>query len=372
MSHLHEREEKICLNCNAAIYGRYCHVCGQENIEPKESFWHLASHFIADLFHYDGKFLKTIKYLLFRPGFLAKEHLRGRRADYLHPIRLYIFVSAFFFLIVFGFYTKHKASHFEDKTSEHYIKITQDLKEDKAAKVALLSSKDNTVINKERIQNKIIWIDSAIVLLQKDTTAKEQALLYAEYGNEWQEYYWQKRMTKQTYLDSQNKLPLEKRDGFFKKKEHLVNIAIEEKAKQQNITSGEAILDMLLHNIPKGLFISLPVYALILFIIYYRNKKYTYVSHLIFSIHLFCFTFLLILSSMWFNSLFTVLHIKLNNYISLVAFIIAMLYTYKGLRNFYEQRRAKTIAKFLILSFSCILIALLVFTIAFSISALTA
>ena len=103
MPHNKERKEKICLNCNAAIYGRYCHVCGQENIEPKEKFWHIANHFIEDVTHFDGKFFSTLKYLLFRPGFLSKEYLRGRRVSYLHPIRMYVFTSAVFFSFIFLF-----------------------------------------------------------------------------------------------------------------------------------------------------------------------------------------------------------------------------------------------------------------------------
>ena len=110
MSHNKEREEKICLNCKAAIYGRYCHVCGQENIEPKENFWHLVNHFVEDLTHFDGKFFITLKDLLFKPGFLSVEYLKGKRASYLHPIRMYVFTSAIFFLIFFSFLDTKKQS----------------------------------------------------------------------------------------------------------------------------------------------------------------------------------------------------------------------------------------------------------------------
>ncbi|HRO42917.1 MAG TPA: DUF3667 domain-containing protein [Flavipsychrobacter sp.] len=99
VSHQHERKEKICLNCNAGLIGRYCHSCGQENIEPKESVWHLFVHFFNDITHFDGKFFHSIKLLISKPGFLSEEYMKGRRADYLNPIRMYLFISfAFFFL----------------------------------------------------------------------------------------------------------------------------------------------------------------------------------------------------------------------------------------------------------------------------------
>ncbi|HQS55851.1 MAG: hypothetical protein B7Y15_10780, partial [Bacteroidetes bacterium 24-39-8] len=110
MSHQKERQEKNCLNCYSEVHGRFCQVCGQENIETKESFWSLATHFVYDVTHFDGKFFSTLKYLLFRPGFLSQEYLRGRRTAYLHPIRMYVFTSAIFFLILFSFYQKASES----------------------------------------------------------------------------------------------------------------------------------------------------------------------------------------------------------------------------------------------------------------------
>lgn len=116
MSHLKERKEKQCLNCNAVIYGRFCHVCGQENLEPKEPFLHLVTHFIFDIVHFDGKFFDTLRYLILRPGFLAYEYMRGRRNSYLNPIRMYIFTSAIFFLIYFSV---NKKEHEKDGNSKH-------------------------------------------------------------------------------------------------------------------------------------------------------------------------------------------------------------------------------------------------------------
>src|SRR5204862_2249809 len=96
--------EKNCLNCNAQLQGKYCHICGQEHIEPKETAWHLVSHFFQDITHFDGKFFSTLKLLVFRPGFLSREYMAGRRASYLNPVRMYVFTSAIFFLLFFSFF----------------------------------------------------------------------------------------------------------------------------------------------------------------------------------------------------------------------------------------------------------------------------
>ena len=101
MSHRPERKEKDCLNCGTTVQGRYCHVCGQENVEPKETFFGMVTHFFNDITHFDGKFFTTLKDLLFKPGFLSAEYMKGRRMSYLNPVRMYVFTSAIFFLIFF-------------------------------------------------------------------------------------------------------------------------------------------------------------------------------------------------------------------------------------------------------------------------------
>ncbi|MBO9681745.1 MAG: DUF3667 domain-containing protein [Flavisolibacter sp.] len=97
MSHQRERKEKNCLNCRTTVIGRYCHICGQENVETRESFWSLAKHFLFDILHFDGKFWHTLKYLIIRPGFVARQYCEGKRNSYLHPIRMYLLHPLYFF-----------------------------------------------------------------------------------------------------------------------------------------------------------------------------------------------------------------------------------------------------------------------------------
>src|ERR1700748_2942472 len=98
----HYRHENDCLNCGTILVeGHFCPNCGQENLEMKESFGHMMSHAISDYFHFDYQFFHTLKPLLFKPGKLTKEYMSGHRISYLHPVKMYIFISVVYFLLVF-------------------------------------------------------------------------------------------------------------------------------------------------------------------------------------------------------------------------------------------------------------------------------
>ena len=99
MSHFKERTEKHCLNCGTSVHGRYCHSCGQENIEPKETIVHLVSHFFKDITHFDGKFFSTLKYPLLLKLFYA------RRKNYYYTdhaiFSLHYYILIFIVMLVF-------------------------------------------------------------------------------------------------------------------------------------------------------------------------------------------------------------------------------------------------------------------------------
>lgn len=91
-----------CPNCEAIIKENqhYCSNCGQEQADRTSSMKDFFHHFLGDYFTFDSKIFKSISPLLFKPGFLTSEFNIGRRVRYITPIRLYIFISIIFFLII--------------------------------------------------------------------------------------------------------------------------------------------------------------------------------------------------------------------------------------------------------------------------------
>jgi len=116
MSHTHD-PAYICPNCGTQAPDNYCSQCGQPTHLHSDTFWGLISHFAAHYFHYDSKFLVTIKTLLFRPGMLTKAYWARQRMRYIPPISLYIFVSAVYFLLTIF---THKGT-FEEVKGQHQI-----------------------------------------------------------------------------------------------------------------------------------------------------------------------------------------------------------------------------------------------------------
>jgi hypothetical protein len=89
-----------CTNCGATVTGSYCSSCGQAVKYQLHSFWELVREATEVVTHADSRLWRTLRALLFQPGFLTQQFLAGRRASYLSPFRLYFVLSVLFFLMV--------------------------------------------------------------------------------------------------------------------------------------------------------------------------------------------------------------------------------------------------------------------------------
>ncbi len=94
-----------CPNCGiqyveGSKQAHFCPGCGQENHDVNVPLRHLVAEALEGILHFDSKSVRTLRSLALRPGFLTAELVRGRRARYVPPVRLYVFVSFLFFLIL--------------------------------------------------------------------------------------------------------------------------------------------------------------------------------------------------------------------------------------------------------------------------------
>ena len=387
MSHSKEREEKVCLNCGTALSGRYCPNCGQENTEPKETVWTLVSHFFNDITHFDGKFFSTGKYLLARPGFLSSEYIKGRRASYLHPIRMYVFTSAFFFIIFFSLFNPAEIT--EKKDSREQLKELTDASNslsktlavkndadlnDPDLRAAILRSRENidahaAVLKKNAEEEARLDSIKQQQLKAKADTAKKYApadrsgLKIKEYDPKDNKNFKLTSInvfyTLPAYDSVQQALPEKKRDDWLKRAMTRKSILLREKYGDNNKEAMALFMEKYMHTLPQALFVSLPVFAFLLLLLYARRDFY-YADHAIFSIHVYCASLIVLLVY------FSVDKLQIAadwQWLSVVKFIIVLailFYLYKAMRKFYKQNRVKTIFKFILLNmFSLVVVAIL-------------
>lgn len=370
MSHLKEREEKNCLNCGAAVQGRYCHICGQENIEPKESFWHLVTHFAYDVTHFDGKFFSTLKYLLFKPGFLSKEYLRGKRASYLHPIRMYVFTSAFFFLVFFSLHQEEEIGEIKitEKTAVQIMKdfekkkkeLEKDLNDSMPAlaRVPILKAI-------ELVENDIKLLKTDSAAIKKRSAEENNFTIFSLSAND-------KRYRSEKQYDSlQASLPAKDRDNFIERRLARQNLHLKEKYHNNGKAIWTAILNKFRHLFPQMMFVSLPLYALLLQLLYVRRRQFFYVNHVVYTIHLYCAFFIIILSGILLDVVIAKLGFDLEDWLFPLFSLAGFYYWYKSMRNFYEQRRRRTLLKYLLLMLLSVFLISVIFTVFFLLSAMT-
>lgn len=279
------RIDKTCLNCNYVVDERYCPHCGQENTLSRKTFHHLFIHFFEDLTHYDNAFWRTIFYLFFKPASLTKAYMAGKRLSFLAPIRLYIFVSFITFLLLSLFSNETTlVKNTLKKTNKNELIIPtidslhiEEKSVDGLTKVGILSQQNNDTIKKILQQTKII-------------DKKE----VADFG------YKSVNELDSIQKNANEKLKVGSTEYWFLKKW----LAIKEDNSNEQII--EKFTTSFSHNLPKVLFMYMPVFAFLLWL-FHDKKRWYYFDHGIFTLHYFSFLLLLILTLFFVDKLFPLL-----------------------------------------------------------------
>jgi Protein of unknown function (DUF3667) len=88
-----------CENCGTALAGEFCSQCGQHAIDYRRSLFRVVLDALDSFLNWDTKFLHSLNVLLLRPWQLTNDFNSGRRARYVHPLRIYLIASIIFFLL---------------------------------------------------------------------------------------------------------------------------------------------------------------------------------------------------------------------------------------------------------------------------------
>jgi hypothetical protein len=100
-----------CLNCNAPTPEHFCPVCGQEAVDAAVRFRDQVAHFFEEVLGVESRLPQTARLLLTRPGELTRAYNSGQRVRYVTPLKLFLFVgAAFFFVVSFSASRPHPTS----------------------------------------------------------------------------------------------------------------------------------------------------------------------------------------------------------------------------------------------------------------------
>ena len=274
-----------CANCGAPVSACYCGVCGQRLESPVHSLSHFTMVAAEDLTHADSRLWRTLGALLLRPGYLTRQFLEGRRARYLPPVRLYLVISVLFFLW---------ASATHDK-----VRVVQVGGSEGGSHAVLTPLDDDT-------------FGAALPGESPEQHAARVCSKGVNYDGPWRE---------------------------------RLQPAAHRACVRLVLDRGRSLPAVFMHNVPRALFIFLPLLAGVMMLMYWRPRHY-YVEHLLLFVHNHAFVFLLLLIA----GLASALVPALAGVISAAVSLYIVWYAYRSMRVVYGQSPGLTLGKLMLLS----------------------
>lgn len=315
-----------CPNCEKEFEEgfEFCPYCGQkakDELTLKLLFYNTISNY----FSFDARFLKSFFPLMFRPGYLAKKFLEGKRLLFLHPAQMYLFISVIFFFL-YSFNVRETVQEVNEKFKKtDVIKLKDSIEVNKSAidsvqlEQLMKPITDHNIvtgINEEEIKK----LDSLI----KSKDKNDQSINFLNFDvNE-------KKIDSLIAIDAPNEtiykaMGMSDNAGFFTKKLYAQMLKF---YKDRGLGS---IIQTFYDSIPLAMFFLLPIFAFILKIFYFRRGRFSH--HLVFSFYFFSFLFtvfsLLVLTKLIWEGF--------PGWISTLVILSTFFYLFIAVKRFYGQ-----------------------------------
>jgi len=326
----------VCANCGAPLASAYCGACGQRHEPHVHTLGHFAGEAFESITHADSRLWRTLWYLLARPGRLTREFFEGKRVRYLPPFRLYLVISLLFFLIA-GL--PEQISIDVDGTPADNVKTMNEAAKALEGELANVpgAAQAAAAIRAETAQEQAAMdgdIEVAPAGMQDDNVVTEICKGF------------------------------DKPDSTANKNYARLHEFCKRTAEDRGRALGEAVV----HNIPRAMFVFLPLLALVMKLMYWRPKRY-YVEHLLFLVHNHAFVFLAL-------TIVGLLQLipRVGAHLGLLEFatwVYMIWYVFRAMRVYYAQSRSLTFAKYLSIGLAYFSTSLLVLLLTAIFSALT-
>jgi hypothetical protein len=220
-------ELKECQNCGYRDRGNFCSNCGQSFTALNRPLKDILAE-VGDIVNLDSRIIRSIFPFLFKPGFLTREYLAGKRKKYMSPFRLYLLMSLLFFFLAQS--TSKKIT----EAGDNWLQIKKDT--------------TDAVIRDDSLAIELLKNDS-IFMADIDSTSTNKSIRKA------------------------------------KRRKRLREGAIDA------LTNKTIFLQNFYRTISYVLFLLMPVFAILLKLLYVRRRVF-YIEHLMFSINMHSFMLL--------------------------------------------------------------------------------
>lgn len=282
----------LCPNCDHEIDGRFCPNCGQSAKDFHRPFLSILFESVSDALSFDSRLFHTLSPLFLKPGYLTKEFMKGRRARYTPPFRLYLFLTFFAFLLL-------SYNHTPGRDVTEKMRLTDD---------------QGKRFDLEQMLNDLIPAsDSTDVVTIKAEDSIPVAQDTAIQGNN---------------LD---KDIFEGHIGDFLEMWKL---------------NPSLMMDTALKKLSQTLLVVLPIFALLLAFFYIRQRRYL-LEHLLISLNFHSFIFIIVILS----ELLLLTKIVMLEEVAMYLYFCIPIQLFFTLKFYYGQGWVKTTFKFITLSF---------------------
>jgi hypothetical protein len=342
-----------CPNCGAPVVGNFCPECGQRIADVKIGVKPLFLDLLEDQFSLGSALPRTLKGLFLKPGFLTNEYLSLRIARYVAPFRLYLIASLIFFLLL-SLFTRNslegRSGSINAVADSVAMAISAAQTPDSSPSNAggskaalpdgsLLTAADSAALAARATTRRTLsdtkrcgrFASGVMARGQSESTDTTEIMhigltaysepvfgMTAERGNR----NWAEKA--QVDLGSE-------------RVERAVCLRLMQMGALPPDVAARRVIAEGVRNLPKVMFVLLPLYAFLLKLAYLRRKRF-YVEHFVFALHLHAYMFLL----------FTIM-LMLRRVDWLPPFLALWMgiYTWIAMKRVYKQGWVKTTLKWL-------------------------
>jgi hypothetical protein len=341
-------QQETCKNCEEPFqaYFKFCPYCGQQakdELTVKVLFYNTISNY----FSFDARFFKSFFPLLFKPGYLASKFIEGKRLLYLHPAQMYLFITVVFFFM-FSFIQRKQVqsldASFAKKIKQEIVTdtITNDFVRDSINAMKLAKQKKQDSIDRIKVRETL----ENNKFIHGFSNAKIDSLVNSEYfrKNDGVDFdFDQKSIDSLLIIEAPDAviykhMGMEADAGAFKRR--LYRQALKFYKSRQ----GGSILQAFYDTIPIAMFFLLPIFALILKLLYRKRGGYSH--HLVFSFYFFAFLFTVFSIILGVNFIWNI-----ADWTDWLIVLSTFFYLFIALKRFYQQGWFKSLLKTSIATF---------------------